>query len=345
MVIIGIDPHKRTHTAVAIDATERVLDGRMVRATGRQVPELGQWAKRLDGGDRVWAIESAAGLGYLLAQQLLAAGEHVVDIPATLASRVRLLGTGRSEKNDPNDARSVAIAALRAAELVPVRVEDHASVLRLLASRHTQLGWAYNKTACRLHALVADLVPGGIGKEIVVSQARSLLAQRQPVGPVATERHALAVELVDELERLNTQRKTLRTRIGVAVAASGTTLTEIFGVGEVGAAIILGQVGDVTRFPTADRFAAYNGTAPIEWSSGNPKRPVHRLSRRGNRTLNHVLHIAAVTQLRHAHSPGRAYYDRKRAEGLTGRAALRSLKRRISDAIYRRLVADAARRS
>ena len=345
MVMIGVDPHKRTHTAVAIDAAERVLDERLVRATGKQVPELLEWAKGLDGGDRVWASESAGGLGYLLAQQLLAVGEHVVDIPATLASRVRLLGTGRSEKNDPNDARSVAIAALRAAELVPVRVEDHASVLRLLSRRHTQLGWSYNKAACRLHALVADLVPGGITKEVVVSQARSLLAEHTPIRAVARERHALAGDLIDDLERLSLQRKALRKRIAIAIDASGTTLTDVFGVGDVGAAIILGQVGDVARFRTADRFAAYNGTAPIEWSSGNPKRPVHRLSRRGNRTLNHVIHIAAVTQLRHRHSPGRAYYDRKRDQGLTGRAALRSLKRRISDAIYRHLVADAARRS
>src|ERR671911_2945746 len=115
MVMIGIDPHKRTHTAVAIDTAERVLDERLVRATSKQVPELLEWVKHLDGGDRIWAIASAGGLGYLLAQQLLAAGEHVVDIPATLASRVRLLGTGRSDKNDPNDARSVAIAALGAA--------------------------------------------------------------------------------------------------------------------------------------------------------------------------------------------------------------------------------------
>jgi len=345
MVMIGIDPHKRTHTAVAIDRGESVLGERLVHATGTQVPELLEWAKRLDGGERVWAIESAGGLGYLLAQQLLAAGEQVVDIPATLASRVRLLGTGRSEKNDPNDARSVAIAALRATELVPVRVEDHATVLRLLSRRHAELGWAYSKTACRFHALVADLVPGGIGRELVVSQARSLLDGHQPVGVVAFERHALAVEMLDELERLNTARKTMRRRIGVAVAASGTTLTDIFGIGDVGAAVILGQVGDVARFPTADRFAAYNGTAPIEWSSGNPKHPIRRLSRRGNRTLNHVIHIAAVTQLRHRHSPGREFYDRKRAEGMTSRSAVRALKRRISNVIYRHLIADAARQS
>ena len=139
--------------------------------------------------------------------------------------------------------------------------------------------------------------------------------------------------------------RALRRRIATAVDASGTTLTEVFGIGPIGAAIILGHVGDISRFPSADRFAAYNGTAPVEWSSGDPARPIHRLSRRGNRTLNHVMHIAAVTQLRHRHSSGRAYYDRKRAEGRTGRAAVRALKRRISDAVYRRLVADAARHS
>jgi transposase len=230
--------------------------------------------------------------------------------------QVRLLGTGRSDKNDPYDARSVAIAALRAPELVSVRVEDHASVLGLLARRHTQLAWTYNKTACRLHALAAELVPGGISQEIVVCQARSLLEQHQPTGAVAVERHLLAVDLVDELDRLGTQRKALRKRINLAVAASGTTLVDIFGIGDVIAAVIVGQVDDIARFRTADRFAAYNGTAPIEWSSGNPKRPVHRLSRRGNRTLNHAIHIAAVTQLRHRHSPGRGYYDRKRARAL-----------------------------
>jgi transposase len=345
VMMIGIDPHKATHTAVAIDNAERVLDERLVHATGTQVPELLAWAKHLDGGDRVWAIESAGGLGYLLAQQLLAAGEHVVDIPATLASRVRLLGTGRSEKNDPNDARSVAIAALRAAELVPVRVEDHATILRLLAARHTQLGWAYNKTACRLHAVLADLVAGGMAQKLVVSRARTLLAEHPPTSMVALERHGLAIEMLDELDRLNTQRRALRKRITAAVAASGTTLTEIFGIADVGAAVIIGQVGDVARFASADRFAAYNGTAPIEWSSSNPAKPIHRLSRRGNRTLNHVIHIAAVTQTSHRHSPGRPFYDRKRAEGMTSRAAIRALKRRISDAIYRRLVADAAAHS
>jgi transposase len=145
MVMIGIDPHKGSHTAVAIDGGEVVVGERLVRATPRQVPELMAWADALGDRERIWAVESAGGLGYLLAQQLLAAGEIVVDIPATLASRVRLLGSGRSDKNDPNDARSVAIAALRAPSLVPVRVEDHATVLRLLSQRHRQLGWSYKR--------------------------------------------------------------------------------------------------------------------------------------------------------------------------------------------------------
>jgi transposase len=275
-----------------------------------------------------------------LAQQLLASGEHVVDIPAMLASRVRLLGSGRSEKNDPNDARSVAIAALRAPELVTVRVEDHATVLRLLSRRHSQIAQARNKAVCRLHSMIGELVAGGIAKQIVAGQAFQLLAGIEPHGAVARERHRLALELVDDIARYDRQRKDSNTRIRDAVAASGTSLTEIFGVGDVVAATLIGHTGDITRFATADKFAAYNGTAPMEWSSGNPKRPTHRLSRRGNRTMNHALHIAAVTQLRHEHSPGRAFYDRKRAEGHTTKNGIRALKRRISNVVYRHLVAD-----
>jgi transposase len=343
MVMIGIDPHKRTHTAVAVDDREVVVAERLVHARAGQVTELVAWADALGDSERIWAIESAGGLGYLLSQQLLAFGEHVVDIPATLASRVRVLSSGRSDKNDPNDARSVAIAALRAPVLVPVRAEDHRTVLRLLSRRHTQLSWTRNKTACRLHALVCDLSPGGIGKELVVAQALCLLERLEPTSAAAAERHRLALELADDIERLDTQRKTSKARIHAAVAASGTTLRDVFGVGDVVAATLIGHTGDPFRFANEDRFAAYNGTAPIEWSSGNPKRPTHRLSRRGNRAINHALHIAAITQIRFAHSPGRAFYDRKLAEGHTPKEAIRALKRRVSNIVYRHLNADATR--
>jgi hypothetical protein len=152
--MIGVDPHKATHTAVAVDATEQELDRIRVRATRRQLEQLHRWAAPY--GERVWAIESAGGLGYLLAQQLVGAGERVVDVPAALASRVRLLGTGRSDKIDPNGARSVAIAALRAPRLAQVQPADHVAVLRLLAKRNLDLSHERNRTANRLHVMLAD---------------------------------------------------------------------------------------------------------------------------------------------------------------------------------------------
>ncbi|HTY29528.1 MAG TPA: IS110 family transposase [Mycobacterium sp.] len=340
-VLIGVDPHKGSHTAVAIDRDEVVVDELRVTATVGQVDELVGWAKGFE--TRTWAVESAGGLGYLLSQQLVAAGETVLDVPATLAARVRVLGTGRSDKNDPNDARSVAIAALRAPALAAVRAEDHTIVLRLLAKRHRDLGRARNRTACRLHAVMAELVAGGIDKELVTSQVRALLEGLDATSAAQRTRLELADELVEDLARLDTQMKMSKRRITVAVDASGSTLTDIFGIGPVLAATLLGYTGDPTRFANADAYANYNGTAPIDRSSGDHR--IHRLSRRGNRQLNHALHMAAVTQIRFAHSPGRGYYDSKIEAGKTGKTALRALKRRLSDVVYRQLIADTRRHS
>jgi transposase len=163
-VIIGIDPHKLSHAACAIDDQERDLAQLSVRSGQRQLEQPLAVAQPF--ATRQWAIESAAGLGYLLAQQLVGAGECVVDVPATLSSRVRLLGTGRSNKNDPNDARAVAIAALRAPSLAGARREDHVTVLRLLAKAHLDAGRARSRACCRLHALARELVAGGIRKEV-----------------------------------------------------------------------------------------------------------------------------------------------------------------------------------
>jgi transposase len=336
-VIIGIDPHKAVHAACAIDDKETELAQLRVRAGKRQLVQLMGWAQDFD--TRLWAIESAAGLGYLLGQQLVAAGEVVVDVPATLSSRVRVLGSGRSNKNDANDAYAVAVAALRAPTLTAVRREDHASVLRMLAKAHLDLGRAKNRACSRLHALAAELVPGGIGKEVVVSQAETLLASVKAESIVQQQRLELAHETLAEIHRLEAQLKASKRRVNAAVDASATTLTDLFGIGPVLAAIIIGYSGDPHRFATAGHYAAYSGTAPIELSSGG--RTVHRLSRRGNRTLNHAMHMAAVTQIRNPHSEGRRYYDAKLAAGKTKREALRALKRRVSDRVYQRLTADA----
>ena len=338
-MIIGVDPHKASHTAVAISGDENELGSIKVRSTRRQVPQLLAWAEPFE--TRLWAIESAGGLGYLLAQQLVDAGENVVDVPATLASRVRVLASGRSNKNDPNDALSVAVAALRAPTLRSVQAADHAEILRLLAKCNLDIGNHRTRVVCRLHAALASLAPGGIAKELNASDADELLDRIQPATPVAQARHDLAAELLDDVHRLDTQLKESHRRIRVAVKASDTSLTELFGVGPIIACMLIGYTGDVRRFANRDQFAAYNGTAPIELSSGG--RVVHRLSQRGNRRLNHSLHLAAISQIRQSHSQGRAYFDRKVAEGKTKKEALRSLKRHVSNAAYRQLLVDAQR--
>ena len=189
--------------------------------------------------------------------------------------------------------------------------------------------------------MLCELVPGGVRKEITAAHAARILEAAGPAGAVEIARWELAGDFLEDLRRIDDQMSQTKKKLAAAVKASGTTLTEVFGVGPVIAATVLAEVQDVSRIPTRDRFAACNGTAPIEVSSGNRK--VHRLSRRGNRRINHAIHMAAITQIRHLHSEGRAYYDKKLAEGKTPKEALRALKRRISDALYRRLRADARR--
>jgi len=332
-------PHKASHTAVAIGAAEERLGEVRVRASAAQAGKLVAWAAPWP--ERTWAVEGAGGLGHLLAQQLVAAGERVLDMPPKLAARVRLLEAGDTNKNDPDDALSVAVAALRSKARREVTADDHGAVLKVWSKRHRDLGRARNQVACRLHAVLCELVPGGIAKEISAGQAAHFLAQVTPSGAAALARRELAAEFVDDMRHLDAQLRETRKKLAAAVKASGTTVTAIFGVGPVIAGTVIGDVADVSRFPGRNQFAAYNGTAPVEVSSGNRK--IYRLSLRGNRRINHAIHMAAVTQIRHRHSDGRVYYDKKLAEGKTRKEALRCLKRRISDAIYARLQADARR--
>jgi transposase len=336
-VIIGIDPHKGSHTAVVLDRDEQTLARLRVRASGTQLDQLRGWAARWP--ERTWAIEGARGLGRLLAQQLVATGEHVVDVQPKLAARVRLLNSGQVNKNDPNDARSVAVAALRAPSTPSITVEDDTAAMKMWARRYRDLGSLWTQSVCRLHAVLCDLVPGGFARRISVPQAIGLLASIDPHTPADAARLELAQDLVADLQRIDSQRREVKRRLARIVAASGTTLTQVHGVGPVVAATVLSFVGDIDRFASRDHFAAYNGTAPIEVSSGN--RRVHRLSRRGNRQLNHAVHMAAVTQIRNPGTAGYDYYHRKLAEGMGRKAALRALKRKISDTLYSHLVADA----
>ena len=340
-VMIGVDPHKGSHTAVGVDNTEVALSEIRVRTGPAQLERLLEWAAVFPG--RTWAIENATGLGCLLAQQLVAAGERVLDVPPKLAARVRLLDTESTNKNDPHDARSVAIAALRSSKPREVRREDHAAVARLWSKRERDLTSHRTRTVCRLHALLCDLIAGGVPERLSATKAAALLASVEISDGVAAARVELGREFLEDLYRLDEQIAETKKRLKTVVKASGSSVTDVFGVGPVVAATVIGLTGDVTRFPTRAHFASFNGTAPIDVSSGEKK--LHRLSMRGSRHMNHAVHMAAVTQVRYTHSPGRAYYDRKIAEGKTHKEALRCLKRRISDAIYDKLMADAGRLS
>ena len=274
----------------------------------------------------------------MLAQQLVAAGEHVVDVPAKLSSRVRLLERGRIDKTDPNDARSAAIVAWRTPALnVVAGLDEHRVVLRLLADRDHQITAHRTRTVCRLHALLCVLIEGGTGRSLKADKAEELLASINVVDPVVAQRVATARQLLAEIRVLDETRDDVRAATAAAVVASGTTVTEVFGIGSLMAAIIIGRTGDIRRFPSSGHFARHNGTAPIEGSSGPKAR--HRLNPRGDRQLNHAIHMAAVTQVRND-TPGRVFYLRKQDEGKTRKEAMRALKRHISDAVYQRLIND-----
>ena len=185
-----------------------------------------------------------------------------------------------------------------------------------------------------------ELEPGGMAKEMTVTRANEILDRIEPATQMAEHRLAVACETLADIEHYETQMKASLKRLRVAVAASGTSLVDIRGVGVVVAAMIIGHVGDVSRFASAGHFASYNATAPIEASSGEKKR--HRLNQRGNPQLNWAIHVVAITQLRQP-CAGREYYDRKRAEGKNTKEPIRALKRQLSNVIYRSLLADAPR--
>jgi transposase len=335
VITIGIDPHKSSLTAVALEPSGEVAATIRLEVTGQTVPRLQAWAQRW--GQRRWAVEGAGGLGRGVAQGLAAAGEPVVDVPAQLAARARLLNTGHARKSDPIDATSVATVAQHHRRLHPVQAEDHSVVLRLLSERRDDLSEERTRTVNRLHALLRDLVPGGAKRNLTAAGAAALLRAVRPLTVADEQRKAMARDLLADLRRVDSALERNAADTAAAVAANGTTLTELRGIGPVLAAKIVGHTSTVARFPSRHHYASYCGTAPIEASSGDQRR--HRLSRAGNRQLNRALHLVAVCQIRTS-GPGRDFYQRKLDEKKTPAEARRALKRRLSDAIYRRITRD-----
>jgi transposase len=337
-VVIGMDPHKRSVTIEVMTAEETVLDrGRYATdepGFAALLERAGRWPSR------VWAVEGCNGIGRHVASRLVAAGEQVVDVPPKLSARVRTFATGQGRKTDATDAHSVALVGTRMSGLRPVVPDAQREVLRILVDRRRAIGEEHTVKVNQLHALLLELVPGGAKRDLSAAQARKILTGVRPRDVVGKTRKRVAGELVADLERLYRHKKAANKELTTLLRESGTTLTGLHGIGPSGAARLLVEVGDVTRFPDKGHFASWTGTAPIDASSGDNVR--HRLSRGGNRKINRTLHIMAVVQLRNA-TEGRAYYDRKVAAGKTPNEAMRCLKRRLSDLVYRALLDDLTR--
>ena len=335
-VVIGMDPHKRSVTIEVMTAGEEILGGgRFGTDTdgfAAMVEYVEQWP------ERVWAIEGCNGIGRHVAMRLLAEGQDVVDVPPKLSARARVFSTGQGRKTDATDAHSVALVGTRMSGLRPVVADDHLAVLRMLADRRRALGEEHTRKVSQLHALLLELLPGGAKKDLSAAQAKALLAKVRPRDLVGKTRRRLAAELVADLEQNYARRKAADKELRALLAQTGTGLLDLHGIGPSGAARLLVEVGDITRFPDRNHFASWTGTAPVDASSGDHVR--HRLSRGGNRQINRVLHTMAVVQLRNPTTQGRAYYDRKKATGKSSNEAMRCLKRRLSDAVYRVMIDD-----
>jgi transposase len=260
-VMIGVDPHKASHTAAALDEHGHLLGQQRIPATLDGYQQLRRWAGRWP--QRCWAVEGAHGIGRSLAQRLVGDGEQVREVPAKLAARVRVLSVGHGRKSDPDDAISVAVAASSAPWLRQVGVEDQAVALHLLTKRRQDLVAARTQTINRLHRLLMDLIPGGARRNLTAKRATALLAAVTPAGAPAVTRHELAADLVADARQLEQRIAAIEARIKTGVAQSNTSLVQLFGVGPVLAATFLGEVGDIGRFPSKHHFAAH--PAPPPW--------------------------------------------------------------------------------
>jgi transposase len=338
-VVIGVDPHKRSNTALVLDARETVLARQRFDNDRDGHRELKKWARQWR--SRTWAIEGARGVGLGLAQRLAAEGEHVLNVPAKLSARVRALGGGSGRKTDDTDAYAVAVAGLRGHDLEVVEVDDLVTILKLMSDRRQQLVEARIAAVNRLHQQLQDLLPGGASRRLTVAKARELLSSVRPRDQVGKARKQLALEHVADVAALDAKLKTIKAQVIEVLKEHPTAVQDIRGLGAVTTALIIGEVGDVRRFPSKHHFASYTGTAPIDASSGDHVR--HRLNRGGNRRLNFALHICALVQTSHP-GPGPDYYQRKLAAGKSPMEAMRCLKRRLSDVVFRALLDDLEQR-
>jgi transposase len=339
MLTIGVDAHKRSHTAVAVDANGQPLAERSVPATPAGHLALLGWAGRF--GQRRWAVEDCRHLSRRLEADLLRAGERVVRVPPKLMAGARR-GARQPGKSDPIDATAVARAALREPDLPTAQLDGRERELRLLVDHRDDLVAERTRMQNRLRWHLHELTPGdepvsrGLGRLHVLTGLEQHLATID--GTVA----AIARELVARIRELTIASHRLERQIDAVVRPLAPSLLGLAGCGSLTAAKLVGEAAGVGRFRSRGAFARHNGTAPVPVWSGNLTR--HRLSRGGNRQLNAGLHRIAITQLQRP-GPGRDYLQRRRDAGDTKTEAIRALRRRISDEVYRRLRTDELHRN
>lgn len=333
MVVIGIDSHKSTHTAVAVDGNGRKLAERTVTARSAGHLELVRWAARFP--ERRFALEDTRHLSRRLSSDLLGAGQSVVWVPTRLMAGARRSGR-EPGKSDPIDALAVARAALR--EDLPVAALDGSErEVRLLVDHRDDLVAERTRMQNRLRWHLHELDPGNepVARSLDRMVVLEALAERLADLPGTVAR--IARELVVRIRELTRAIDALEREIAGLAATLSPTLLELVGCGTLSAAKLVGETARVGRFRSAAAFARHNGTAPLPVWSGNVER--HRLSRTGNRQLNVAIHRIAITQIRLG-GAGRVYFEKRRAAGDTKTEALRALRRRISDEVFRRMGHD-----
>ena len=336
MVTLGIDAHKRTHTVVAVDEVGRQLGQKTTTATtSADHLAMLRWAEQFD-GERSWAVEDCRHLSRRLETDLLIAGERIVRVPPKLMAHARDAARTYG-KSDPIDALAVARAALANPDLPVARLDGPSRELRLLVDHREDLVAERTRCINRLRWHLHELDPSWDPPARTLTRLVHLDAIARRLtnfdGPVAR----IAAEIVTDVRALTVRETGLEREITVLVTSLAPNLLALVGVGALTAAKIVAETADVTRFKSKDAYARHNGTAPLPVWSGNRER---HLSRTGNRQLNAAIHRIAITQMR-CHPDARAYLERRLANHNTNTEALRALKRRLSDVVYRQLLADA----
>jgi transposase len=333
MVVLGADLHKRSHTIVVIDETGRKLAEKTIGATDAGHLELRRWAGQWP--DRMWGLEDCRHLSRRLDAELVRLGEAVVRVPPKLMAGARR-SSREPGKSDPIDALAVARAVLREPNLPVARLDGPDRQVRLLVDHREDLVGERTRHEQRLRWHLVELAidepkPRSLGRAVVqIALATALAGRTEPVARFARDLLARIVEL-------STAIRSLEREIEGLVAILAPTLLALPGCGALTAAKIVGEAAGISRFRSKEAFARHNGSAPVPVWSGNVVR--HRLNRGGNRQLNAALHRIAITQLRLA-GPGRAYLEHRMAVGDSRTEAIRALRRRISDEVFRRLHAD-----